>query len=76
MAGRHNQLTNRPTLVVDDKIIDVADGSIAGLNGGRSQPACLQMKIVACTLTCHKMRRWWSLGKIPHAPIPTPSQYA
>ena len=33
MAGLHNQVTNRPTLVVDDKINDVVDRSFAGLDG-------------------------------------------
>jgi hypothetical protein len=33
MAGLHNQVTNRPTLVVHDKINDVADRSFAGLDG-------------------------------------------
>ena len=35
MAGLHNQMTNRPNLVVDDKINDVADCSFAGLDGSR-----------------------------------------
>jgi hypothetical protein len=33
MAGLHNQVTNRPTVVVHDKINDVADRPFAGLDG-------------------------------------------
>src|SRR4029450_7286452 len=69
MAGLHNQVTNRPTLVVDDKINDVADRSFAGLDGVAAKSLCaLQMKIAACLLTRHKMQRRWSLGKTAHAP--------
>src|SRR5256886_17107345 len=69
MAGLHNQVTNLPTLVVDDKINDVADRSFAGLDGVAAKSLCaLQMKIVGCFLTRHKMRRWWGLGKTAHAP--------
>src|SRR5213083_433493 len=68
MAGLHNQVTNRPTLVVHDKINDVADRSFAGLDGVAPKSLCaLQMKI-ACLLTRHKMRRRRSLGKTAHAP--------
>src|SRR6202035_4172211 len=68
MAGLHNQVTNRPTLVVHDKINDVADRSFAGLNGVAANSLCaLQMKIVACSLTRHKMRRR-SLGETAYAP--------
>src|SRR5438270_11629005 len=70
MAGLHNQVTNRPTLVVDDKINDVADRSFAGLDGVAVKSLCaLQMKIVACSLIRHKWRRRRSLGKT--APHPT-----
>src|SRR5258708_22449517 len=69
MAGLHNQVTNRPILVVDDKINDVADRSFAGLDGVAAKSLCaLQMNIVTCLLTRHKMRRWWGLGK--NAPAP------
>src|SRR2546430_9532936 len=69
MAGLHNQVTNRPTLVVHDKINDVADRPFAGLDGVAAKSLCaLQMKIVACLLTRHKMRRWWSLRKTARAP--------
>src|SRR4030095_10386126 len=69
MAGLHNQVTNRPALVVDDKINDVADRSFAGLDGLAAKSMCaLQMKIVAGSLTRHKMRRRRSLGKTAHAP--------
>ena len=69
MAGLHNQVTNRPTLVVDDKINDVADRSFAGLDGVAAKSLCaLQMNIVACLLTGHKMRRRRSLGKTADAP--------
>src|SRR5437762_1121778 len=69
MAGLHNQVTNRPTLVVHDKINDVADRSFASLDGVAAKSLCaLQMNIVACLLTRNKMRRWWSLGKTAHAP--------
>src|SRR6266542_1343717 len=69
MAGLHNQVTNRPTLVVHDKINDVADRPFVGLDGVAAKRLCaLQMKIVACLLTRHKMRRWWSLWKTAHAP--------
>src|SRR6266446_9521859 len=69
MAGLNNQVTNRPTLLVDDKINDMADRSFAGLDGVAAKSLCaLQMKIVACLLTRHKMQRWWSLGKTTHAP--------
>jgi len=34
MAGLNNKVTNCPTLVVDDKINDVADRSFAGFDGG------------------------------------------
>src|SRR5882724_6750764 len=69
MAGLHNQVTNRPTLVVDDKINDVADRSFAGLDGVAAKSlGALQMKIVACLLTRHKMRRRRSLGKTAHSP--------
>src|SRR4029077_5429908 len=64
MAGLHHQVTNRPTLVVDDKINDMADRSFAGLDEIAAKSLCaLQMKIVACLLTGRKMRRGWSLGK-------------
>jgi hypothetical protein len=33
MAGLHNQVTNRPTRVVHDKINDVADRSSARFDG-------------------------------------------
>src|SRR5438309_10489962 len=69
MAGLHNQMTNCPTLVVHDKIYDMADRSFAGLDGVAAKRLCaLQMNIVACLLTRHKMRRRWSLGKTAHAP--------
>src|ERR1041385_4482617 len=69
MAGFHNQVTNRPTVVVHDKINDVADRSFAGLDGVAAKSLCaLQMKIVACLLTGHKMRRRRSLGKTARAP--------
>src|SRR4029450_13981796 len=69
MAGLNNQVTNRPTLGVDDKIDDVADRSFAGLDGVAAKSLCaLQMKIVASWLTRNKMRRRWSLGKTAHAP--------
>src|SRR6266481_1508181 len=69
MAGLHNQVTNRPTLVVHDKINDVADRSFAGLDGVAAKSLCaLQMKIVACLLTRNKMQWRWSLGKTAHAP--------
>ena len=77
MAGLHNQMTNRPTLVVHDKIYDVADRSFAGLDGVATKSLCaLQMNIVTCLLTRHKMRRWWSLGKTAHAPRFDSVQYA
>src|SRR6185436_18654514 len=45
MAGLNNQVTNRPTLVVDDKIDEVADRSFAGLDGVAAKSLCaLQMK--------------------------------
>src|SRR5260370_25335265 len=69
MAGLHNQVTNRPTVVVHDKINDVADRPFAGLDGVAAKSLCaLQMKIVACLLTRNKMQRRWSLGKTAHAP--------
>src|SRR5437868_15457289 len=69
MAGLNNQVTNRPTVVVDDKINDVADRSFAGLDGVAAKSLCaLQMKIVACLLTRNKMQRRWSLGKTARAP--------
>src|SRR5438445_11498265 len=69
MAGLHNQVTNRPTVVVHDKINDVADRPFAGLDGVAPKSLCaLQMKIVACLLTRHKMQRRWSLGKTARAP--------
>src|SRR6266513_4169793 len=69
MASLNNQVTNRPTVVVDDKINDVADRSFAGLDGVAAKSLCaLQMKIVACFLTRHKMRRRRRLGKTAHAP--------
>src|SRR5206468_10909228 len=69
MAGLHNQVTNRPTLVVHDKINDVADRSFAGLDGVAAKSLyALQMNTVACLLTRHKMRRRWSLGKTAYAP--------
>src|SRR5207253_4359497 len=69
MASLNNQVTNRPTLVVDDKINDVADRSFAGLDGVAAKSLCaLQMKIVACLLTRHELRRWRSLGKTAHTP--------
>src|SRR6266446_784673 len=69
MAGLHNQVTNRPTLVVHNKINDVADRSFAGLDGVAAKSLCaLQMKIVACLLTRHELRRWRSLGKTALAP--------
>ena len=40
MAGLHNQVTNRPTLVVHDKIYDVADRSFAGLDGVAAKSLC------------------------------------
>ena len=40
MAGLHNQMTNRPTLVVHDKIYDVADRSFAGLDGVAAKSLC------------------------------------
>src|SRR6266487_5883461 len=68
MAGLHNQMTNRPTLVVHDKINDVADRSFAGLDRIAAKSLCaLQMKIVACLLTRHEVRRR-SLGKTARAP--------
>src|SRR5438046_8772603 len=68
MAGLNNQVTNRPTLVVDDKINDMADCPFAGLDGVAAKSLCaLQMKIVACLLTGHKMRRRRRLGKTSHA---------
>jgi hypothetical protein len=46
MAGLHNQVTNRPTLVVHDKINDVAHRSFAGLDGVAAKSLCaLQMTI-------------------------------
>ena len=73
MAGLHNQVTNRPTRVVHDKINDVADRSSARFDGVAFKSLCaLQMNIVACLLTRHKMRRWWSLGKTARAPRFTP----
>src|SRR5260370_8546094 len=69
MAGLHNQVTNRPTVVVHDKINDVADRPFAGLDGVAAKSLCaLQMKIVACLLTRNKMQRRLSLGKTPHTP--------
>src|SRR4026207_1044414 len=69
MAGLYNQVTNRPTLVIHDKINDVADRSFAGLDGVAAKSLCaLQMKIVACLLTWHKWRRRRRLGKTVHAP--------
>src|SRR2546430_15507864 len=69
MASLNNQVTNRPTLVVDDKINDVADRSFAGLDGVAAKSLCaLQMKIVACLLTRNKMQRRWSLGETARAP--------
>src|SRR5437773_7836429 len=69
MAGLHNQVTNRPTLVVRDKINDVADRSFAGLDGVAAKSLyALQMNTVACLITRHKMRRRWSLGKTARAP--------
>src|SRR5947209_19204908 len=69
MAGLHNQVTNRPTVVVHDKINDVADPPFAGLDGVAAKSLCaLQMKIVACLLTRKKMQRRWSLGKAARAP--------
>src|SRR6267378_2848407 len=69
MASLYNQVTNRPTLVVHDKINDVADRSFAGLDGVAVNSLCaLQMKIVACSLTRHKMRRRRRLGETAHAP--------
>src|SRR4026207_341854 len=69
MAGLHKQVTNRPTLVIHDKTNDEADRSFAGLDGLAAKSLCaLQMKIVACSLTRHKMRRRRSLGKTAHAP--------
>src|SRR6266850_8170556 len=75
MAGLHNQVTNRPTLVVHDKINDVADRSFAGLNWIAAKSLCaLQMKIVACSLTRRKWR-WrrslWETACAPRfAPVP------
>jgi hypothetical protein len=44
------------SVVVDDKINDVADRSFAGLDGVAAESLCaLQMKIVACLLTRHKI---------------------
>jgi hypothetical protein len=41
MTGLHKQVTNRPILVVDDKINDVADRSFAGLDGvAAKEPVC------------------------------------
>src|SRR4029077_9482137 len=69
MAGLHNQMRNRKTLVVRDKIYDMANRSFAGLDGVAAKSLCaLQMNILTCLLTRHKMRRWWSLGKTAHAP--------
>src|SRR4030095_3158915 len=69
MAGLHNQVTNRPTLVVYDKINDVPDRSFAGLDGVAAKSLCaLQMKIVACSFPRQKMRRRRSLGETAHAP--------
>src|SRR4029077_15616961 len=69
MAGLHKQVTNRPTVVIDDKINDVADRSFAGLDGVAAKSLCaLQMNIVACLLTGDKMRRRRCLGKTAHAP--------
>src|SRR2546428_6983297 len=69
MTGLHNQVTNRPTVVVHDKINDMADHPFAGLDGVAAKSLCaLQMKIVACLLTRNKMQRRWSLGKNPPAP--------
>src|ERR1051325_2631409 len=69
MTGLHNHATNRPTLVVDDKINDVADRSFAGLDRVAAKSLCaLQMKLVACLLTGHKMRRRRSLRKTARAP--------
>ena len=57
MAGLHNQVTNRPTLVVHDKINDVADRSFAGLDGVAAKSLCaLQMKIVASWLARQFLR--------------------
>src|SRR5260370_25314803 len=69
MPGLHNQVANRPTLVVHDKINDVADRPFAGLDGVAAKSLCaLQMKIVACLLTRHKMQRRWSLRKTARPP--------
>src|SRR4029077_10529192 len=69
MAGLHNQMTNRPTLVVHDKIYDVADRSFASLDGIAAKSLCaLQMKIVACLLIRPKMRRGGGFGKKPRPP--------
>ena len=75
MAGLYNQVTNRPTPVVHDKINDVADRSAAGLDGvAAKSPRALQMKIVASWLTRHKMRRrrsLWETARAPRfAPVP------
>src|SRR2546430_17675210 len=69
MTGLHNQVTNRPTVVVHDKINDMADHPFAGLDGVAAKSLCaLQMKIVACLLTRNKMQRRWSLGENARAP--------
>src|SRR6188474_3185462 len=69
MAGLHNEVTNRPTPIVHDKINDVANRSFAGLDGVAAKSLrALQMKIVACLLTGHKTRRRRSLGKTAGAP--------
>ena len=75
MAGLHNQVTNRPTLAIHDKINDVADRSFTGLDGVAAKSLCaLQMKIVACMITGLKTRRRRSLGKTARAscfaPVP------
>jgi hypothetical protein len=40
MASVNNQVTNRPTLVVDDKINDVADRSFVRLDGVAAKSLC------------------------------------
>jgi hypothetical protein len=68
MAGLHDQVANRPTLVVYHEVNDVADRSFAGLDGVADKSLCaLQMKIVAL-LARRKMRRRRSLGKTARAP--------
>jgi len=56
-------------LSFDDKINDWPIAPSLVWDGVAAKSLCaLQMKIVACLLTRHKMRRRWSLGKNAHAP--------